>query len=122
MIQIAKILGGLVLDYFKSKREEKQAQHQRRLQVINNEHTWDQLAQQNSGDSWKDELWTIVLVIPMVMAFIPTLAPYVKEGFETLETVPDWYKAFAATAVAAAFGRKALAKVWGARADTKGKQ
>lgn len=113
MIQLAQILGGLVLDWFKSKREKAQAKHQRELQIIANEQTWEQSAQDNAGKSWKDEAWTIVLITPLVMAFIPSLAPYVTAGFDSLKEVPDWYKAFAAASVAASFGLKKLAGVWG---------
>jgi len=113
VIQLAQIVGGLVLDWFKSKREKAQAKHQRELQIIANEQTWEQSAQDNAGSSWKDELWTIILVIPLVMAFVPSLAPCVTAGFESLAEVPDWYKAFAGASVAASFGIKKLSSRWG---------
>ena len=113
MIQLAQIIGGRVLEWFKGKREKAQAKHERELKIIANEQTWEQSAQDNAGKSWKDEWWTIIITAPLVMAFIPSLAPYVTEGFDALSDVPDWYKAFAAASVAASFGIKKLADVWG---------
>jgi len=115
MIQLAKIVGGLVLDWFQSKREEKQAKHQRKMEYIANEATWNQSAQNNAGSSWKDEYWTIIITVPLIMAFIPPLAPYVIKGFDSLKHVPDWYKAFAAASVAASFGIKQISSAWGSR-------
>ena len=36
---------------------------------------WDAMAMKNSAQSWKDEFWTIVLSIPMIMAFVPGFVP-----------------------------------------------
>lgn len=67
---------------------------------------WDMIMAKGSQDSWKDELWTIVFVIPLVMAFVPGLQPYVKMGFENLEQTPDWYLYGVSTLLAAAVGVK----------------
>jgi len=42
------------------------------------------------------------------MCFIPSLVPYVKEGFIVLESMPDFYKGFLGAAIAASFGIKTL--------------
>ena len=39
---------------------------------------------------WKDEFWTIVISIPLIMCFIPGLDGYVYEGFEALPGTPEW--------------------------------
>lgn len=113
MIEVIKIIGGIALDWFKSKREKAQAKHQKELQIIANTQTWEQSAQDNAGASWKDEYWTVILSYPFVASFIPPLVPYVEAGFRALESVPDWYKAFAAASIGASFGYKALVNKWG---------
>jgi len=65
---------------------------------------WEDTSLKQSG--WKDEFWTIIIAIPMVMCFIPGLVGYVERGFEALEKTPMWYQALVATAFASAFGVK----------------
>jgi len=48
------------------------------------------------------------------MAFIPEAVPVVSAGFDVLEGMPDWYKAFLGAAVAASFGIRTLSK-WGSK-------
>jgi len=66
------------------------------------DHEWEVESIRNSG--WKDELVIIVLTIPLVMVFVPQLAPYVLEGFKILETTPDWYRWMIVMIYAATFG------------------
>ena len=51
----------------------------------------DRLAMENMNKSWKDELILVVFLAPMVMAFIPSLAPYSLRGFEIVSQMPEWY-------------------------------
>jgi len=66
---------------------------------------WDKTMAEGSKDSWKDEYWTIILSIPLILCFIPHLAPYVLDGFEVLNQCPEWYVISVGVAIAAAFGR-----------------
>ena len=105
---VTELVGG----YFKRKAEEKQAQHERKLEVIKHEANWDNIQASNAGTSWKDEWFTILFSVPLCMAFIPEAVPIVSDGFKVLESMPDWYKAFLGAAVAASFGIRTLTK-WG---------
>lgn len=107
---ISELVGG----YFKRKAEEKQAQHERKLEVIKHEANWDNIQASNAGTSWKDEFFTLLFSVPLVMAFIPEAVPIVSDGFKVLEGMPDWYKAFLGAAVAASFGIRTLTK-WGGK-------
>lgn len=69
---------------------------------------WDNVHAQNSASSWKDEAWTIILAAPFIAVFFPDLQPYVAQGFVHLEDVPDYYKAFVALAIGAAFGYRQI--------------
>lgn len=72
---------------------------------------WETLSIQNSG--WKDEATWVVLSIPMVAVFIPPLQPYVQNGFDTLQTLPEWYRWLVVMIYAATFG----IRVWRRKAD-----
>jgi hypothetical protein len=103
---IANLLGG----WLKNKAEEKQALHERKLESIKHEASWDNIQATNSGTSFKDEWFTLLFSIPLVMAFIPEAVPIVQNGFAVLENMPEFYKAFLGAAVAASFGIRGLAK------------
>lgn len=57
---------------------------------------------------WVDEYWTVVLTVPMVMAFVPLLDGQVTKGFVALHNAPQWYVDAVGAAVLFAFGRRAL--------------
>ena len=71
---------------------------------IEHEMNWDLAYANQSKFSWKDEFWTIVLSIPLVMCFVPGLEKYAVKGFENLELVPEWYIIAVGVAMASAFG------------------
>jgi len=85
MGKILKIIGKLASTYLKGriKKSEARAEHSA---------SWDEIAQTNSSTSWKDEYLTLLISIPLIMCFIPSLVPYVREGFAVLDTMPKWYQ------------------------------
>lgn len=68
---------------------------------------WEKTSLDQSG--WKDEYWTIVLSMPMIMCFIPGLVEYVVKGFEALQKTPEWYRYAIGIAISSAFGVKTFA-------------
>lgn len=68
---------------------------------------WEKTSLDQSG--WKDEYWTIILSIPMVMCFIPGLVIYVERGFMVLQETPEWYRYVIGVAIGSAFGVKSVA-------------
>jgi len=97
MIQFLKLFGKLGSTYLNGRisRSEAKAKHAA---------DWDSIAQQNSGNSFKDEWLTLLFSIPLILCFIPAAVPYVKEGFAVLEQMPDWYQYLLSVIVAASFG------------------
>jgi hypothetical protein len=61
--------------------------------------------------SWKDEYLVIILTIPIIMAFIPYLAPYAMAGFAVVKTMPGWYQWALTGIIAATFGLRTF-KSW----------
>ena len=68
---------------------------------------WEKTSLDQSG--WKDEWWTLVLSFPLVMCFIPGLVKYVKDGFDVLQTTPEWYRYAIGIAISSAFGVRQFA-------------
>lgn len=64
----------------------------------------------NSG--WKDEWFTVLFSIPLLLAFFPPAVPFVMQGFAALSQMPVWYKGFLGAAVGAAFGVRTVEKAW----------
>lgn len=69
---------------------------------------WDRRAQEAAKTSWKDELLMIVFITPFVLAFIPKMQPYIKEGFAIVDDLPIWYRVVLLGIVAAVFGLRWL--------------
>ena len=68
---------------------------------------WENLSITNSG--WKDEWFTLLLSIPIIMCFIPGGAQYVQAGFSALnESTPEWYQWAFLVAVGSSFGVRKL--------------
>jgi hypothetical protein len=69
-------------------------------------------AQKSMGDSWRDEWFTVILSIPLLIVFVSIFADKpdwilkLKEGFITLDELPDWYIWALMAAIASSFGLK----------------
>lgn len=83
------------------------------LAASDQEHSqqWERILVEQSSNSWKDEFWTLWVAVPISAMFVPYLAPYVRQGFVELETVPDWYLYILFAAVSFAFARRGLLPV-----------
>ena len=71
---------------------------------------WEIIMAQGTQNSWKDELVTIVVLIPCVLTFIPGLEEVVKNGFQRLNELPDWYQYLLFLVCSAALGIRGLDK------------
>ena len=69
---------------------------------------WEGKMADATVDSWKDEFALVVLLLPAILVFIPGMRQYVKEGFEVLATLPDWYQYLLYIAISASFGIKGV--------------
>ena len=110
-------LGGKVVDAISARGERKhvekvreleieQARHQTKLEIAMRgqemDNSWELEQIKNSG--WKDEFVLIVISTPLIMAFIPSMQPYVTEGFKALEQTPDYYRWLILSVFAAIYG------------------
>mgnify|MGYP000456744601 FL=1 len=110
---VTNLVGG----YFKNKAEEKQAKHQAKMSVIQNDADWESKMADASATSWKDEFWTIVLAIPVFMigyaiALDDTdVIERTKLGFEALSGLPEWYQYLLFIAISSSFGIRGVGKL-----------
>jgi hypothetical protein len=123
-VSIFSLLGpvtGLAKTYLSNKSEEKQAKHQAKMSVIQNDADWESKMADASKDSWKDEFWTIVLAIPIFMvgyaiaANDVTIIDRVSAGFAALEDLPEWYQYLLFIAISSSFGVRGVGKIMGMR-------
>lgn len=109
---VTELVGG----YFKNKAEEKQAKHQAKMEVIRQGGQWEDKMADASASSWKDEFWTLVFSIPLILVFYGamfdhTIIAKVDEAFAALESLPDWYQYLLFMAVSASFGIRGADKL-----------
>ncbi len=110
---ITSLIGG----YLNNKKEEAQAKHQAKLQVIQNDADWESKMAGASASSWKDEFWTLVLAVPLfclgysVVVNDAGVVDRVLASFRALDTLPDWYQYLLFLAVSASFGIRGADKL-----------
>jgi hypothetical protein len=76
---------------------------------------WDIEMARSSASSWKDEWLVILFSIPLILAFIPGMEDVVRNGFEQLNQMPQWYQYSLGVIVAASFGVRSATKFFGKR-------
>lgn len=100
-----------------NKAAEKQAIHEAKLRRIEQEADWEAIQAQGSLSSWKDEWFTVVLSLPLIAIIIgvalndTTIIDRVKEGFEVLSELPEYYQYLLYVAVLASFGIRGADKL-----------
>ena len=110
-------VAGLAKGYLSNKAEEKQAKHQAKMSVIQNDADWESKMADASKDSWKDEFWTIVLAAPVFMIGYsiavddPAIIVRVGESFAVLGTLPEWYQYLLFIAISSSFGIRGVGKI-----------
>ncbi len=71
---------------------------------------WEAMAAQNAANSWLDEIWTAVLLVPLVLAFAG-YGDTVDRGFDALQDMPEFYTWSVMCSVGWAFARKDVPKL-----------
>ncbi len=66
------------------------AKANRVIKELDSDTAWE--LKQLDKQGWKDDWILIMLSIPLVLVFIPSMAPYIAQGFFVLGTTPEWYR------------------------------
>lgn len=94
-----------------AKVEMSKAQAEVARKVAAGELEWNNIMAQSSAQSWKDEWLTILVSIPLVLAFTG-YEEVVQRGFSALEAMPDYYKTALGVVFAGSFGVQQLTKMF----------
>lgn len=111
----------LAKGYLSNKAEEKQAKHEAKMRIIQNDADWESKMADATTLSWKDEFWTIVLAIPIFMVGYsiiiddPTIIDRVKMGFIALDELPEYYQYLLFICISSSFGIKCAGKLMSLR-------
>ncbi|MDB4302182.1 hypothetical protein N9924_01305 [bacterium] len=92
MLGILTAVMGLGQTFLENKREKTKAKGERETELIKQAGSWEEIHAKGSHNSWKDEFWTIVFAIPLILCFIPSMTDVVSAGFVVLDSTPEWYR------------------------------
>ena len=81
--------------------------------AASNDSKWELIMAKSTQNSWKDEIITVIVLIPVVLVFIPGMEDVVKEGFNTLNDLPSWYQNILYITILAGLGLKGVDKFRG---------
>jgi hypothetical protein len=115
----------LAKDFVKGKAEEKKAIQQRKISAIQNDANWEDKMADATSNSWKDEFWSIILALPIVAVAYSvaiddvSIIERVNQGFDALNSLPEWYQYLLFIAVSASFGLKSADKIMGLKKGKK---
>ena len=108
---LASLISGIVspvTNFFIKKNDNKTKIKEKNIQRIMNSDDklaeWESIQAENSGTSWKDEFWTVILSIPLILCFIPDYVGYIEAGFDALEGMPGFYQYWLGVAILTSFG------------------
>jgi hypothetical protein len=110
---IADLAGG----FLKNKAEQSKAKHEAKMNVIQNDADWEAKMADASGNSWKDEFFSLILSLPLffigyaIVVDDMTIINRVEQAFAALNNLPDWYQYLLFIAVSASFGIKGADKI-----------
>lgn len=129
MFSLIKELFGIGTTILKGKQLKAAAKAELEAKLIGDQASWEMYQAKASADSWKDEYWTVILSMPVLMAFIgvPFCAFFMPDKldilrtalagqFELLDAVPEWYVWAMGASIAASFGFKTAGKLGVAKA------
>jgi hypothetical protein len=116
LIGLGKLLVSGVTSFFSDKAAITRAKVEGEIKTIQqaagNAAEWELLHAKGSQTSWKDEYVLIMFSVPTIMAFIPGLNDYAVMGFQTLDTLPEWYRYTFMAIALASYGIKMKDMYW----------
>ena len=118
---VTSIVGGIVQGKMEQKAAESkakvakaEAQAQIMLSQATSEADWEKVMAEGSRDSWNDEWLTILISVPLVLAFCGEWGrDIVADGFSALNAMPDYYRYTLGAIVSASFGIRGATKFFG---------
>ena len=72
---------------------------------------WENQAQKNLENSYKDEIVLAILLLPCLFAFYPPAVPHIEKGFLVLMSLPEWYMWLLFAGLSSAIGYRGVDKL-----------
>ena len=113
MIQLLGVVGNLAQTFIEGKVEKQKAKQKIMQTAVDNDSKWEMIMAESTRSSWKDEIITIIVLIPVVLVFIPSMEDVVKQGFDRLNELPQWYQNILYVTILAGLGLKGVDKFRG---------
>lgn len=113
MLPIINGLIGLGATWLENRQQMAKAQNEKETELVRQAGSWEEIHAKGSMDSWKDEYWTIIFSIPLILVFFPSMVDTVMAGFAALEQTPEWYRYLVGILVTASVGIRKLDKFIG---------
>jgi len=104
-------------DFIKGKVEEAKIKKDIKLEALKNEGAWEQIMAEGTHTSFKDEFFTILLSVPIILVGYAVamdemeIIARLHDAFIALEALPDWYSYLLFIAVSASFGMRSVDKL-----------
>ena len=108
---------GLAKEWLDGKVEESRIKKDIKLEALKNEGAWERIMAEGTHTSWKDEFFTIILSIPIILVGYAVsmnemdIIARLHDAFIALEALPDWYSYLLFLAVSASFGMRSVDKL-----------
>lgn len=119
--------------WLEGRQKKSAAKADRDAAMISNQANWETHQASASADSWKDEYWTVVLSLPVVLAFfgvpvcvfffpdkLSMLHSAIQQQFELLNGLPEWYRWALGASIGASFGFKGFKQMNVAKVSNRG--
>jgi hypothetical protein len=110
MAPIIGAVAGIVTTWLQGKQKQSEAAADRKAELIRQAGSWEEIHAEASKTSWKDEYWTIVFSIPLILVFFPSMVDPVMAGFAALDQTPEWYRYLVGALVTASIGIRQISK------------
>jgi hypothetical protein len=111
LLGIVNAVTSLAGTWMEGKVETQKAKVQVAKRVAAGEQEWNLEQAKNSNQSWKDEWLTLLVSLPLILAFTGN-EDVVERGFAALEQMPDFYKTAVGVVFAASFGVQKLTQMF----------
>ena len=110
MIQLLGIAGSLAKTFLEGKVEKEKAKAEVMKTAAQHDSKWELIMAESTKSSIKDEIVTVIILIPLILVFIPGMEQIVKNGFDRLNELPEWYTYLVFLTISAALGIKGVDK------------
>ena len=110
MIQLLGVVGNLAQTFLEGKVQKEKAKSEIIKTAAQHDSKWELIMAESTKGSWKDEIITIVVLAPCVLTFIPGMEDVVRQGFDRLNELPDWYQNILYVTILAGLGLKGVDK------------